>query len=153
MRTVIPATLFALLALSPPLAAQNVIFVPGGGGVTADVAQDIAVGNGVISIRKIEFDDAAWKVEGRDRECKRCSCVVVPDLGCVDPMPVRTLAARQQKVDRGRGSASACDRVAEGFAEMPALGMRLEREPANYVRGGKGLHRSSLYVYPATRMS
>ena len=81
MRTVIPATLFALLALSPPLAAQNVIFVPGGGGVTADVAQDIAVGNGVIAIRKIEFDDGAWKVEGRDREGRRVEMKIDPRTG------------------------------------------------------------------------
>jgi hypothetical protein len=72
MRTwiVIPAMLFAHLALSTPAASQSVIFVPGTG-VTADVAQDIAVGNGVIAIRKIELDDGAWKVEGRDREGRR----------------------------------------------------------------------------------
>ena len=80
MRTVIPATLFALLALLPPAAAQNVIYVPGGG-VTADVAQDIAVGNGVIAIRKIEFDDGAWKVEGRDREGRRVEMKIDPSTG------------------------------------------------------------------------
>jgi len=80
MRTVIPATLFALLALSPPAAAQNVIYVPGGG-VTADLAQDIAVGHGVIAIRKIEFDDGAWKVEGRDREGRRVEMKIDPSTG------------------------------------------------------------------------
>src|SRR5215510_8478830 len=79
----------------------------------------------------------------RDRERKRCACVVVPDLGRVDPMPVRTLAARQQEVDRGRGGAVTCDRVAEGFAEMSAFRMRLEREQADHVGCGKGLHGGS----------
>src|SRR5262245_14344844 len=79
----------------------------------------------------------------RDRERKRRACVVVPDLGRVDPMPVRTLAARQQKIDRGRGGAGACDCVAEGFAEMPPFRVRLEREQADHVGSGKGLHGGS----------
>ena len=82
MRTwiVIPAMLLAMLALSPPAAAQNVIFVPGTG-VTAAVAQDIAVGNGVIAIRKIKLDDGAWKVEGRDREGRRVEMKIHPGTG------------------------------------------------------------------------
>jgi Peptidase propeptide and YPEB domain len=82
MRTwiVIPALLFAGLALSSPAAAQNVIFVPEGR-VTADVAQDIAVGNGVIAIRKIEYYDGAWKVEGRDREGRRVEMKIDPSTG------------------------------------------------------------------------
>jgi Peptidase propeptide and YPEB domain len=51
------------------------------GRVTADVAQDIAVGNGVIAIRKIEFDDGAWKVEGRDREGRRVEMKIHPTTG------------------------------------------------------------------------
>jgi hypothetical protein len=80
MRTLLPAMLFGVLALSVPVAAQNVIFVPGTG-VTADVAQNIAVGNGVIAIRKIEFDDGAWKVEGRDREGRRVEMKIDPSTG------------------------------------------------------------------------
>jgi hypothetical protein len=80
MRTLIPATLLASLAMATPAAAQNVIFVPGTG-VTAAVAQDIAVGNGVIAIRKIEFDDGAWKVEGRDREGRRVEMKIDPSTG------------------------------------------------------------------------
>jgi Peptidase propeptide and YPEB domain len=82
MRTwiAIPVMLFACLALSSPAAAQNVIFVPGAG-VTAAVAQDIAVANGVIAIRKIEFDDRAWKVEGRDREGRRVEMKIDPSTG------------------------------------------------------------------------
>jgi hypothetical protein len=77
---VIPAMLFACLALSSPAVSQNVIFVPGSG-VTADVAQNIAVGYGVIAIRKIEFDDGAWKVEGRDREGRRVEMKIDPGTG------------------------------------------------------------------------
>jgi len=82
MRTwiVIPAMLLACLALSPPATAQNIIFVPGAG-VTASVAQDIAVANGVIAIRKIELDDGAWKVEGRDREGRRVEMNIQPRTG------------------------------------------------------------------------
>jgi len=72
--------LFVCLASSSPGAAQSVIFVPGGG-VTADVAQNIAVGNGVIAIRKIELDDGAWKVEGRDREGRRVEMKIHPGTG------------------------------------------------------------------------
>jgi hypothetical protein len=77
---VIPALLFACLALSLPAAAQNVILLPEGG-VTADVAQDIAAGNGVIAIRKIELYDGAWKVEGRDREGRRVEMKIHPATG------------------------------------------------------------------------
>jgi hypothetical protein len=80
MRTLIPAMLLASLAIGTPATAQNVIFVPGTG-VTAAVAQDIAVGNGVIAIRKIEFDDGAWKVEGRDREGRRVEMKIDPSTG------------------------------------------------------------------------
>jgi Peptidase propeptide and YPEB domain len=80
MRTLLPAMLLTVLALAAPAAAQNVIFVPGTG-VTAAVAQDIAVGNGVIAIRKIEFDDGAWKVEGRDREGRRVEMKIDPSTG------------------------------------------------------------------------
>ena len=77
---VIPALLLACLALLPPAAAQNLILLPEGR-VTADVAQDIAVGNGVIAIRKIEFYDGAWKVEGRDRQGRRVEMKIDPGTG------------------------------------------------------------------------
>ena len=44
-------------------------------------AQDIAVVNGVIAIRKIEFNDGAWKVEGRDREGRRVEMKIDPGTG------------------------------------------------------------------------
>jgi hypothetical protein len=61
-----------------------------------------------------------------DIELERRSGMPVPDFCCVDPMPVRVLAARQQKVNRRRGGASATDlpRIAECLAEMAAFRMR-----------------------------
>ena len=49
--------------------------------VSAAQAQDIAAINGVIAIRKIEFDDGAWKIEGRDREGRRVEMKVHPGTG------------------------------------------------------------------------
>src|ERR1700758_5565832 len=55
-----------------------------------------------------------------DLEHQRRARVEVPQLGGIDAMPTRTLAAFQQKIDRGRGRARALDQalIAEGFAEM-----------------------------------
>jgi len=81
MRTwiMIPAALFACLAASPPALAQTVgVYVPA---VTVEQAQDIAVMNGVIAIRKIEFDDGAWKIEGRDRAGRRVEMSIEPSTG------------------------------------------------------------------------
>jgi hypothetical protein len=69
IRIMIPAILVACVAAAAPAAAQTVgVYVPM---ISADQAQDIAAVNGVIAIRKIEFDDGAWKVEGRDRDNRR----------------------------------------------------------------------------------
>jgi hypothetical protein len=80
IRIAIPAALFVCLAVSSlPAAAQTVgIFVPP---LSAAQAQDIAVANGVIAIRKIEFDDGAWKVEGLDRENRRVEMKIHPQTG------------------------------------------------------------------------
>src|SRR5262245_49763156 len=59
----------------------------------------------------------------RDFERKRRARIIVPDLGGIDPMPMRALATRQQEIDRGRGCACAFDRVAERFAKMAAFRM------------------------------
>jgi hypothetical protein len=37
--------------------------------------------NGVIAIRKIEFDDGAWKVEGRGRDGGRIEMKIHPQTG------------------------------------------------------------------------
>jgi hypothetical protein len=74
---------------------------------------------------------------GRYLERQRAAGMEVPDLDGIDPMPVRALAAREQEIDRGRKRASV-DRagMAEGFAKMAALRMRLEIEQTNYVGSG-----------------
>src|SRR5665213_3193824 len=47
-------------------------------------------------------------------ELERRAGVIVPDLGGVDTMPVRALAARQQEIDRGGGGAAVDDaRIAD----------------------------------------
>jgi hypothetical protein len=57
-----------------------------------------------------------------------CSAgIPMPNLNGVDAMPMRALAASQQKIDRGRRRAARFNLppIAERFAEMPTLGMRL----------------------------
>src|SRR5882672_2066956 len=72
-----------------------------------------------------------------DLECERRAGVEMPHLRRIDPMPVRALAAREQKIDRGRSRARAVDRasVPKSLAEVPAFGMRLEIEQADHVGG------------------
>ena len=78
----------------------------------------------------------------RHLQHQRRTRVVVPDLGRIDAMPVRSLALRQQEIDRG-GSGAAVRigaRVAKRLAEMPAFRMRLQIEQADHVGGGKLAH-------------
>ena len=76
----------AILALSvaclagTPAIAQTV----GAGSpviISVDEARGIAAFNGVILIRKIEFDDGLWKVEGRDRADRRVEMSIDPRTG------------------------------------------------------------------------
>ena len=70
-------------------------------------------------------------------QAQRRAGMEVPRLRRIDAMPVRALAARQQEIDRGRGSAAVDRRrIAERLAEMPALRMRREGEHADDVGGG-----------------
>src|SRR5262249_3341110 len=76
----------------------------------------------------------------RDASSLSGAPVIVPDFDRVDPVPVRALAARQQKENRG-GSRAAFNlpRVAKGFAIVPALRVRLESERAYYFgSSGRG---------------
>ena len=69
-------------------------------------------------------------------ERQRRAGVKMPDLHRVDAMPMRALAAREQEIDRGRGRAAVDHAgIAEGLAEMPAFGMRLEIKEADHVGG------------------
>jgi hypothetical protein len=46
-----------------------------------DEVRDIAVMNGMIAIRKIEFYDGAWHVAGRDQSGRRVEMQVDPRTG------------------------------------------------------------------------
>src|SRR5882757_5677413 len=61
----------------------------------------------------------------------------MPDLDRIDAMPVRTLAARQQEIDRGRPRTAAGigAGIAKRLAIMPAFRMRLEFEPRDDLGG------------------
>ena len=76
-------------------------------------------------------------VGGGDRQEERAARVVVPDLGRVDPVPVRRLVGAEQEVDGGAAAAStALGPVPPGLGELAALGMRFEAES---VDGGVGI--------------
>jgi Peptidase propeptide and YPEB domain len=77
-RTLIPAIILACLAVTPAAAQTVGVYVPP---LSAAQAQDVAVMNGVIAIRKIEFDDGAWKVEGRARDGGRIEMKIHPQTG------------------------------------------------------------------------
>jgi hypothetical protein len=72
----------------------------------------------------------------------------VPDLDRIDPVPMRALAARQQKIDRRRDRAGTLDGFAiferlDGFAiferlaVVPAFRMRFQIEKLDDLRGRK----------------
>jgi len=73
------ALVACLTALSAPAGAQTVgVYAPN---ISAAEAQDIAAVNGVIGIRKIEFDDGAWKVQGLARDGGRIEMKIHPQTG------------------------------------------------------------------------
>jgi len=77
-RTLIPAIILACLAVTPAAAQTVGIYVPP---LSAAQAQDIALINGVIAIRKIEFDEGLWKIYGRDASGRRVEMKVDPRTG------------------------------------------------------------------------
>jgi len=78
IRIAIPAILVACLAAATPAGAQSGVVVPN---ISAAEAQDIAAVNGVIGIRKIEFNDGAWKIEGLARDGGRIEMKIHPQTG------------------------------------------------------------------------
>ena len=74
----IAAIVFACLAAAPAAAQTVGVYAPA---ISAEQAQDIAAINGVIAIRKIEFDDGRWKIEGLDREGRRVEMKIHPRTG------------------------------------------------------------------------
>jgi hypothetical protein len=75
----IAALLSTCLAGAPGAVAQTV----GVGTPLMSVgeAQDIAVMNGVVAIRKIEFYDGSWHVVGRDQAGRRVEMEIDPRSG------------------------------------------------------------------------
>src|SRR4029078_11051355 len=87
---------------------------------------------GLLAGRKVRPElETPLPVIVSDLQRQRASRVIVPDLDGVDAVPVRTLAARQQEMDRGRPRPAIC--VCAGIAKrlliMRALRMRLQIEP------------------------
>src|SRR6202790_1481084 len=81
----------------------------------------------------------------RDFKRQRRAGIPMPNLDGVDPVPVRALAAPEQKIDRGRRRARSRHllQIAKRLAKISALRMRLEIEkPDHGIRGqrlrGKG---------------
>ena len=48
---------------------------------TLIIVAGLAAFNGVVIIRRIEFDDGAWKIEGRDRSDRRVEMTIDPETG------------------------------------------------------------------------
>src|SRR5512147_2143465 len=90
-----------------------------------------------------------------NRQGERAAGVVVPDLGGIDAMPVRALAARQQEVDRGRRRAAiaAISRIAKRLAKMATLRMRLEIEPRDDLGGTQARRRGHEKRFLRSRIS
>ena len=67
-----------------------------------------------------------------DAKIERRAGMKMPDLHCVETMPVRALPGLQQEIDCGRARTPVWSgRVAERFAKMSAFQMWLKSEPAN----------------------
>ena len=79
-RIAIAALMLTCLAV-PPATAQTVGL--GTPLITVDEARDIAVMNGVVSIRKIEFDEGLWKIYGRDVSGRRVEMKIDPRTGVI----------------------------------------------------------------------
>src|SRR4029078_3881826 len=75
--------------------------------------------------------EAPLSIVIRDLQRQRGACVIVPDLDVIDAMPVRTLAACQQEIDRGGPRAAVCvgTGIAKRLAIIAAFRMRLQFEP------------------------
>jgi hypothetical protein len=81
MRSLFAAALLILTAAVPlgTARAQTVGVAPPM--VTIDEARDIAAFNGLVIIRRIEFDEGVWKIEGRDRSDRRVEMKIDPANG------------------------------------------------------------------------
>ena len=80
-RIAIAALLLTCVAVPPAVRAQTVGVAPPL--LSVGEARDVAVMNGVIFIRKIEYDERRWKVEGRDQAGRRVEMQIDPVNGAV----------------------------------------------------------------------
>src|SRR5258708_19191008 len=73
-----------------------------------------------------------------DVQGQRAAGVIMPNLDCIDAVPVRALAVRQQEIDRRRCGASAGAEagVAKRLAIVAAFGMRSQFKPRDDVGSG-----------------
>jgi len=82
MTFAIPRLLLSLLAVPPCASAQTVGVAPPEVVIAppspVDNARNIALMNGVVDIRKIEFYDDNWHVEGRDQAGHRVEMTIDP---------------------------------------------------------------------------
>src|ERR1700738_3356755 len=80
---------------------------------------------------------------------------MMPALPRLNAMPVRSLAPREQEIERGAdGSPVRIEgRIAKRLAIMPALGMRPELEPRDDIRGGGGRGRRHQDLFLRSRNS
>ncbi len=82
---------------------------------------------------RTQADNPALRLS-RQAQVKRRARIEMPDFGGVHPMPARTLALGQEKLNHGRNRAAAdMSLVAEGLAEMSAFLMRPEPEQPDDV--------------------
>jgi hypothetical protein len=81
MSTLFAAALLILTAAAPLGTARAQTVGVGPPMVTIDEARDIAAFNGVVIIRRIEFDEGVWKIEGRDRSDRRVEMRIDPESG------------------------------------------------------------------------
>src|ERR1700738_1358560 len=80
---------------------------------------------------------------------------MMPDLHRINAMPVRSLAPREQEIDRGADGAPVRieGRIAKRLAVMAALGMRRELEPRDDIRGGESRRRRHQDLFLRSRNS
>src|SRR5215216_6441294 len=79
-------------------------------------------------------------------ERQRRARVPMPDLGGVDAVPARTLAARQQEINRRRSGARTIHDlgVAKGLAKVPAFRVRLQSEQPHDIGARQFGHAAGL---------
>lgn len=75
-----------------------------------------------------------------DRQRDRRASVPQPDLGCVDPVPVRALVRFEKEVDGGTARPLAASGFgAPGLPVPAAFGMRLQRQASDDASGSIGV--------------